>query len=346
MKSREQRMYAYAAEARPANPTHGGTAYIQPLLVIMKNKIAILISITFFIGCITSKEIENLSLDKSNLYPIGENDNWGFANSKGETVISPIYEQVDFFRNGLALVKKDGKFGFIKKDGSWHIKAKYDSATSFISNCTSVTIKDNTFFINRQGRKMRVNECYSIDAGGCKNVIAADPNKYFMLVNGKYELEYRYSIKIDASNYVGVIDTSNLRIDEVIPFGNTHVLVKKNDKYGLFDVWSHRRIIIDENTSLNHKSEAHSQLSNLIKFKYDDVIFKRFHENEVKYAKVRIKDKYGVIDSKGDLVLGVEFISLKIEPGWQMALVEFEPNKFGYKKFNGEEFFKRKENYQ
>ena len=169
---------------------------------------------------------------------------------------------------------------------------------------------------------------------------------YNVFIKSYRTIEYRYSIKIDASNYVGVIDTSNLRIDEVIPFGNTHVLVKKNDKYGLFDVWSHRRIIIDENTSLNHKSEAHSQLSNLIKFKYDDVIFKRFHENEVKYAKVRIKDKYGVIDSKGDLVLGVEFISLKIEPGWQMALVEFEPNKFGYKKFNGEEFFKRKENYQ
>lgn len=27
-------MYAYAAEAQPASPTHGGTAYIQPLAAI------------------------------------------------------------------------------------------------------------------------------------------------------------------------------------------------------------------------------------------------------------------------------------------------------------------------
>lgn len=308
----------------------------------MKNKIAILISITFFFGCITSKEVESLSLDKSILYPIGENNNWGFANSEGETVISPIYEQVDFFRNGLAMVKRDGKFGYIKKDGSWHIKAKYDSATSFISNCASVIIGENTFFINRRGSKMRVNDCHSIDGGGCIIVLPANPNKFFKLVNGKYELEYKYYLKIDTLNFVEFIDTSNLMIDEIIPFGNEHVLVKKNDKYGLFDVWSHRRIIIDEDTSLNHQKEAHSQISNLIKFKYDEVIIEKFHENEVTYAKVRIKDKYGVIDSRGGLVFAVEFNSLKIEPEWQMALVEFESNKFGYKKFNGDEYFKRK----
>lgn len=308
----------------------------------MKNKIAILISITFFFGCITSKEVEKLSLDKRILYPIGENDNWGFANSEGETVISPIYEQVDFFSNGLAVVKKDGKFGYIKKDGSCHIKAKYDSATSFISNCASVTIGDHTFFINSQGRKMRVNECHSIDAGGCQIVLPVDPNKFFILANGKYELEYKYYVKVDTSNFVEFIDTSNFMIDEIIPFGTDHVLVKKNDKYGLFDVWSHRSIVIDETSYLNHENEVNSQISNLIKFKYDDVIFEKFLVNEVTYAKVRIKDKYGVINSRGDLVLGVEFDNLKIEPGWQMALVEFEPNKFGYKKFSGEEYFKRK----
>jgi hypothetical protein len=310
---------------------------------MIKNKIAILISITFFFGCITSKEVENLSTDKRILYPIGENEYWGFANSEGETVIKPIYEQVDFFRNGLALVKREGKYGFIKKDGSWHIKAKYDSSTSFISNCASVAVGDNTFFINRRGRKIKANECNPIDGGGCNIVLPANPNKFFKLIDGKYEMEYKYYVKIDSSNFVEVIDTSNLRINEIIPFGNSHILLRKNEKYGLFDIWSHRRIIIDEDASLNHESEAHSQLSNLIKFKYDDVIFKRFLDNEVTYAKVRIKDKYGVINNRGDLVLAVEFDSLEIESGWQMALVEFESNRFGYKKFNGNEYFKRKE---
>jgi len=32
-------MYAYAAEAQPASPTHGGTAYIQPFSPTKKEKI-------------------------------------------------------------------------------------------------------------------------------------------------------------------------------------------------------------------------------------------------------------------------------------------------------------------
>lgn len=30
-------MYAYAAEAQPSSPTHGGTAYIQPLAASIMN---------------------------------------------------------------------------------------------------------------------------------------------------------------------------------------------------------------------------------------------------------------------------------------------------------------------
>ncbi len=54
------------------------------------------------------------------------------------------------------------------------------------------------------------------------------------------------------------------------------------------------------------------------------------------------KDKWGVIDSRGNEVLGAQFDRLAVEPGWQMALIEFEPNRLGYKHFNGTEYFKRK----
>jgi len=313
-------------------------------MVNMKSKIAILMGISLFLGCVMSKEVENISIDKRILYPIGENNKWGYANSEGETVIEPIYEKVEFFMNGLALVKLNGKYGYIKNDGYLHIKAKYDSATSFISNCASVSVKNDTFLINRQGRKMKRNDCRPIDDGGCNVVQPANPNDYFIQINGKNELVFKYYVKIDTSNIIEVIDTSNLKIDEIIPYGNSHILLRKNDKYGLFDIWSCKRIIVDEAISSNHEREANFQLSNLIKFKYDDVFFNRSLQNEVSYAKVRINDKYGVINSRGDIVLQIEFDSLEIEPGWQMALVEFESNKFGYKSFGGKEFFKRREN--
>ncbi len=275
------------------------------------------------------------------MFPIGENNKWGFANYNGETVINPIYEQVSFYYNGLAAVKIDGKFGYIKKDGSWHINAKYDSAANFLSNYASVSKGDNSFFINKKGRKIRDSKCLSTEAGYCKIISPQNPHKYFKLVNGKYELEYKYYIEIDSSKFIEKTDTTNLKIDEVIPFSSNHILLKKNEKFGLYDTWSQNNFL-EKKYNINHKKEVNSMVSKLIEFKYDDIIIESFYENEISYAKVRIKDKYGVICNRGNLMLDVEYDFLEITPGWQMALIEYEPNKYGYKKFNGKEFFKRK----
>jgi len=308
--------------------------------------IGILICISLFLGCVTSKDVESLSLDKTIFYPISENGKWGYSNQNGERVIEPIYDQVEFFNKGLGLVKSKGKYGYIKKNGNWHLKPMYDSGTNFNSNYAVVSIKRDTFYIDRKGKKKKKVKHFPREAGGCIITSAVNPEKYFFKVNEKYELEFKYYLVSDSSNTEKIVDTSEIKIDEIIAYGNSHILLKKDGKYGLFDIWSHRRIIIDKNDSSNYEKEAHSQLSNLIEFKYDDVIFKRFLENEVTYAKVRIKNKYGVIDSQGFLILDIKFDNLEIEHGWQMALVEYESNKFGYKKFNGKEFFKRKENYQ
>ncbi len=311
----------------------------------MKYIIAILVSFSIVVGCINPKDVEKLSDDTRELYPIGEKNLWGFANSEGETVIQPIYEKVDLFQSGLALVKSGGKYGFIKKDGRWHLKAKYDSATSFFFDCSSVVIKNDSFCINRRGRKMNKKDCGPREGGGCRTFNRTDPNEFFKMSNDKYELTFKYYVILDSSHHFEVKDTSNLRIDEVIAFGRTHILLKKNGKYGLFDIWSHRRIIIDKGKNPDHEKEAHAQLSRLIEFKYDDVMINRFSDEVEQYVKVRIGNKYGVIDECGRVVLAAEYERLEIEPGWQMALVEYESDRFGYKKFNGKEFFKRKVNY-
>lgn len=307
----------------------------------MKRGIVIWVIAFLFLGCISSKDVKKLSIDKRTLYPIGVNNKWGFANSEGKTVILPIYESVEFFSRGVALVKSNGKYGYLKKDGNWHIKPKYDVGSNFISNCALVALNRDTFYIDLKDRKMKIRECYPIDAGGCNIVLPADPNNYFKKFDGNFELVYKYYLQSDSTEYLTQFDTTNLKIEEVIEFGNHHVLVKKDGKYGLFDVWSHTRIIVDGNRNLEHKEVARKEIAGLINFKYDNVEFERFHDNEVTFAKVEIDNKYGVIDSRGNVMIEPKFTNLEIKPGWNIALVEYEQNKFGYKDFRGNEFYQK-----
>lgn len=59
------------------------------------------------------------------LAPVRKNGKWGYINKKGKAVIKPQYDVKDPFVNfseGLALVKKDGKWMFIDKKGKVVLK--------------------------------------------------------------------------------------------------------------------------------------------------------------------------------------------------------------------------------
>lgn len=60
-------------------------------------------------------------------------DKYGFINYLGIEVIEPIYEYTDmYFRGGLCLARKDGKFGYIDIDGRTKIDFKFNFATEFL----------------------------------------------------------------------------------------------------------------------------------------------------------------------------------------------------------------------
>ena len=48
-----------------------------------------------------------------------ENGFWGFITTGGEVAISPSFDEVGDFINSLCLVKQDGKWGVINKNGSF-----------------------------------------------------------------------------------------------------------------------------------------------------------------------------------------------------------------------------------
>jgi hypothetical protein len=50
---------------------------------------------------------------------------YGFINDKGKVVITPQYQEVGNFKEGLVYVKKNGKAGFVDKKGKVVIKLTY-----------------------------------------------------------------------------------------------------------------------------------------------------------------------------------------------------------------------------
>lgn len=74
---------------------------------------------------------QDLKLVGKQLYQFIKNGKYGFMDKEGIVMIAPIYEYAGLFNNGLAVVSKDGLYGYINKDGKQLIDYKYDEAMDF-----------------------------------------------------------------------------------------------------------------------------------------------------------------------------------------------------------------------
>ena len=77
---------------------------------------------------------------------------FGYIREDGSIICSLIFESAKNFCEGHALVKFDGKYGFIKEDGSYLVAPTYERAESFWSGLAAVTLNDKTGYINTSGQ--------------------------------------------------------------------------------------------------------------------------------------------------------------------------------------------------
>lgn len=64
------------------------------------------------------------------LIPYRKGNLWGYADSTRKMVIEPVYDNVEFFVFGRAVVKKNGKYGVIDRHGSMVLKCIYKTLES------------------------------------------------------------------------------------------------------------------------------------------------------------------------------------------------------------------------
>ncbi len=89
--------------------------------------------------------------EPSPLFPIKQNDKYGYIDKTGKIVIKPKFDNVWIFSEGLASVEIDLKYGYIDKTGKIVIKPKFDNAYIFSEGLACVEIDDKEGYINKTG---------------------------------------------------------------------------------------------------------------------------------------------------------------------------------------------------
>jgi hypothetical protein len=88
------------------------------------------------------------------LVPVIKADKWGFINSAQQIVITPKYDFVRLFNNGIARVKLNGKWGLINEKGEAVTEIKYDKIYPADDGLLRVILNNKTGYIDCSGKEI------------------------------------------------------------------------------------------------------------------------------------------------------------------------------------------------
>ncbi|RFC53956.1 WG repeat-containing protein [Brumimicrobium aurantiacum] len=94
---------------------------------------------------------QDLKLVGKKLYQFIQNNKYGFMDERGNVVIKANFEYAGQFKNGLAVVIKEGNHGYINKDGELLIDYQYEEAMDFDQGRAVVVEKDKYGMIDVSG---------------------------------------------------------------------------------------------------------------------------------------------------------------------------------------------------
>ena len=167
---------------------------------------------TFF--DVNGKQISNDYFDYASpfylgdgLYVIKKDDKYGYMDMNGEIVIKPQYEFASRFENGMACVELNNEYGCIDKQGNTVIEYQFDKMKSFGEDFAAVEIGGKWGYIDKSG-KIKINPIYD-DADSFSDGIAkvtVNQKIGYIDKNGEYKIEPIYD---DADTFSDGIILSN-----------------------------------------------------------------------------------------------------------------------------------------
>ncbi len=118
----------------------------------------------------------------------------------------------------VAPVKFDGKYGFIEKNGNWHLEPRFDSLGNFTNGLADTYKNGKAGLINTKGEQIIPNEFDFIGNISDKRIL--------VLLNNKYNFSDRNGNFISNEYYEDAQDYSN---------GRASIKYSKNEKWGYID---------------------------------------------------------------------------------------------------------------
>ena len=107
------------------------------------------------------------------LYPIVENNLYGFINETGKVVIQPQFYSIGNFSEGLAPARKGGSYGYIDETGKYIIADKYDYAEPFDHGVAKVYVNGVPSLIDKAGSLLFKSDFKSIESFGSHSYTVA-----------------------------------------------------------------------------------------------------------------------------------------------------------------------------
>lgn len=177
-----------------------------------------------FFADMAEKHLEQEKKEESsgtNLYPVFENEKWGFKNKEDKILINPVYDSIkEYHSQGLAPVRKDGKWGWINESGKVVIEPIYEMISEFDKKGLAVVKLDGIqTWINESGVELSKEEK--------TEVLSQDDEGYVIVKKGKKMLieDFQGNILLK-----GKYDSI-----EKIPCWPDLYKVSKKGKYGCID---------------------------------------------------------------------------------------------------------------
>ena len=115
------------------------------------------------------------------LFIVKNGNKYGFADSTGKVCIEPLYNEVEDFKEGYALVEKDNLYGYINKAGRVKIDFQYSDASSFTQQTAIVQQNKTSFLIDHAAKKISAN--YDEIADFTDNIAIVKKNNLYGAIN-------------------------------------------------------------------------------------------------------------------------------------------------------------------
>ncbi len=225
------------------------------------------------------------------LVPYRSGDKWGYATPDKKVVITPKYNDANWFSEGYASVKIGNKYGYINKTGKLVIPARYTVAKSFRKGYMPTKTKpggDSVLFagasLTSTGYEICINT-KGIRMPQCPAIPESSVKENNIPVETKVS-EKKYTLPNNNGLFDKIVDDYKISGSD-----ETYYIAMKDGRYGVFN----------------------SKFDTIVPFQYNSITVNRKSSNP--YLQVNQGGMYGVMTTDGKMSIAPEYSNLVIVDG-------------------------------